>query len=173
MRSFCILILLTAVGLLAATSGNLRDPSVSSSLLPSFVKDIIAAAPLQYLSSVIHGIHKRTSFTLQNTVTYAILSTFDDGSCTSLTTSVATQIKQCYKSAGNYTRTTSVLATGKVPTITTTRTNYGDSACTKVIGKPVTKIGSTVCASGQGGFVQSDISSEFVFHSTAAGIQIK
>jgi hypothetical protein len=173
MLSFCILILLTAVGLLAATSGNLRESSVSSSLLPLFVKDIIATTPLQYLSTFFHGIRERTTFTPQNIVTYSLTSTFDDGSCTSLITSVATQIKQCYKSAGNYTRTTSVLATGKVPTITTTKTNYRDSACTKVIGKPVTKVGSTACASGQGGFVQSDISSEFVFHSTAAGVQIK
>lgn len=162
-----------AVGLLAATSGNLRESSVSSSLLPSFVKDILATAPLQYLSSAFRGIRERTSFTSQNTVTYSLTSTYDDGSCTSLTTSTAMQIKQCYKSAGNYTRTTSVLATGKVPTISTTRTNYRDSACTKVIGKPVTKSGTTLCTSGQGGFVQSGISSEFVFHSTAAGVQIK
>jgi hypothetical protein len=134
MLSFCILILLTAVGLLAATSGNLRESSVSSSLLPLFVKDIIATTPLQYLSTFFHGIRERTTFTPQNIVTYSLTSTFDDGSCTSLITSVATQIKQCYKSAGNYTRTTSVLATGKVPTITTTKTNYRDSACTKVIG---------------------------------------
>lgn len=170
MRSFCILILLMAVGLLAATSGNLRESPTSTSLLPSFFNDIAAVAPHRYLSSILQSINQLTSFTQQNTVTYSLTSTYSDDSCTTMITSAAMQIKQCYKSSGNYTKITSVLASGKVTTI---KTNYKDSACTKVIGKPVTKSGTTGCTSGQGGYFKSDVSSEFVFSSTSAGVQIK
>ena len=103
-------------------------------------------------------------------VKYSLTFVYSDGACTAMTTATALKVDECYKISGNYTKTTvSTLRT----TITTTRTKYRDSACTKVLGKPVSKSVPSACSSGGGGYRQASIATTFSFPSAAAGILIK
>ena len=103
-------------------------------------------------------------------IKYSISFSYSDGACTSMTTAVALRINQCYKISGNYTMTTvSVVKT----MITTTRTRYQDSVCTKVLGTPISKSVSSACSSGGSEYRQASIASIFSFPSANAGILIK
>ena len=156
-------------GLVGATEKSLRRPSDVTAQSDSF---------RPFDSSADNEGHK-ANFELANhlfesnavdPVKYSLTFVYSDGACTAMTTATALKLDQCYKISGNYTKTTvSTLRT----TITTTRTKYRDAACTKVLGKPVSKSVQSGCSSGGGGYRQASVATTFSFPSAAAGILIK
>lgn len=169
MNLFLVAGILLISGLAGATDKSLRrssDARIQSDLSHPFDSSV----DLEGYGANSELANHLVESTAADTVKYSLTFFYSDGACTAMTTATALKLDQCYKLSGNYTKTTvSTLRT----TVTTTRTKYRDSACTEVLGKPVSKSVQSACSSGEGGYRQAAIGTTFSFPSAAAGILIK
>ena len=158
-------VFLSIIGLVTAAGQHeekLSKPSLLTSFLEFIGKGVEETSAFQS--------KKLLKFTPQDAVIYSIASVYSDNQCTSMTTAVAQRVNQCYKIAGNYTRTTAIASDKNV---TTKSIKYRDAACTKSYGKPKTKTLPTMCTLVGSSYVKYSLSSVFSFRSSSAGLQIR